>query len=126
METSTLIFILDDDYQFARLVQAKLAQNGYRDAVVFTDEKECLTNMKKNPKILIVDYHLKSMTGLQFIKKTKMAHQDMFSILVSGEFHDCLNKIQDERFIQYVDKYVIKGMDEMNELIDAVENISTE
>jgi DNA-binding response OmpR family regulator len=126
MEHSTLIFILDDDYRFARLIQAKLAQNGYKDSVVFTDEKECLTNMKKNPKILIVDYHLKSMTGLQFIKKTKIEHQDIFSILVSGEFHNSPDKMQDERFIRYVDRYVIKGMDEMNELVDAVGQISSE
>lgn len=121
MENSTLIYILDDDYHFARLVQAKLGQHGFDNVVVFTDEKECLKEMKKEPKMLIVDYHLKNMTGLQFVKKVKSSNEDLYTVLISGELQNQFNKILDDRFIRYVDKFIIKGMDEINELLETVE-----
>jgi hypothetical protein len=60
------------------------------------------------------------MSGLQLIQKAKSICPDFFSILLSGEYHKNNGSMMDERFLQYIDKYIIKGMDDMNELMDAL------
>jgi len=120
---NNLIFIIDDDLGYGRYVQARLAQNRYNNVNLYDDEKACLKDMKQSPDILIVDYHLKTMSGLQLIQKAKIIYPDFYSILLSGEYHNTnTTGSMDERFIQYIDKYIIKGMDDMEELFEAIDN----
>jgi ActR/RegA family two-component response regulator len=124
-ETDNLIFIIYDDLGYGRYVQARLIQNNYTNVHLYDDEKSCLSDMKRLPAILIVDYHLKDMSGLQLIQRAKNIHPDFYSILLSGEYHNTQsgNSI-DERFLKYIDKYIIKGMNDMEELFDALDDFS--
>ena len=112
--------MIDSDSDYGTSVKINLAKKNFNNFVLFEDEKDCLSNMIKKPKILITGYHLKNSSGLQLIKKAKAIYPDFFSILLSGEFHNETFKVFDERFLQYVDKYIIKGMDDMEELIETV------
>jgi DNA-binding NtrC family response regulator len=121
--TNNLIFIIDDDLGYGRYVQARLAQNKYTNVHLYEDEKACLKDMKKFPAILIVDYHLKEMSGLQLIQKAKNIYPDFYSILLSGEYHNTQStNVMDERFLAYIDKYIIKGMNDMEELFEALDD----
>lgn len=120
MDRSVLIHMVDLDENYGRLVKHFLEKNDFKQVILFTDENECLSNMKKKPKILITGYHLKNMSGLQLIKKAKTVFPNFYSILLSGDFHKDTYHAFDERFIQLVDKYIIKGMDDMEELMDAL------
>jgi len=121
--TNNLIFIIDDDLGYGRYVQARLAQNKYTNVHLYDDEKAFLKDMKKFPAILIVDYHLKAMSGLQLIQKAKNIYPDFYSILLSGEYHNTQNaSVMVERFLAYIDKYIIKGMNDMEELFEALDD----
>lgn len=120
MGNSVLIYIVERDEAYGKLIQSILAKHQYKHVTLFTDENECLAHIVNKPKILITSYHLKTMTGLQLIKKARSRYPHLYSILVSADFHNDTNKVFDERFLQYVDKYIIKGMDDMEELIEAV------
>lgn len=123
IETNNLIFIIDDDLGYGRYVQARLAQNKYTNVHLYDDEKTVLKDMKQSPAILIVDYHLKEMSGLQLIQKAKHIYPDFYSILLSGEYHNTQNTNgMDERFLKYIDKYIIKGMNDMEELFEALDD----
>ena len=120
---NNLIFIIDDDLGYGRYVQARLAQNKYTNVHLYDDEKAFLKDMKKSPAILIVDFHLKEMSGLQLIQKAKNIYPDFYSILLSGEYHNTQNaSVIDERFLKYIDKYIIKGMNDMEELFEALDD----
>lgn len=120
MKSSVLIHMVDLDEKYGKLVKDYLAKHDFKKVSIFTDEKECLSNMKMRPDILITGYHLKNMSGLQLIKKTKSMLPSCYSILLSGDFHNDTNHAFDERFLQLVDKYIIKGMDDMEELMEAL------
>ena len=120
MNSSVLIHVVEVDEKYGMLVKDFLEKNNFKHVTLFTDEKECLSNMKKKPKILITGYHLKNMSGLQLLKKAKTVFPNFYSILLSGDFHKDTHHAFDERFLQLVDKYIIKGMDDMEELMDAL------
>jgi CheY-like chemotaxis protein len=126
MENSPLIFVVDKDVKFINLVRNKLAECEYNNVVVFTDEKECLKNLKMDPKILIINQQLDRTSGLQIIKKIKSVRKDLFAILASREMPNQFQRLVDDQFIHYVDKLIIKGMDDMNEMMEAIENCMVE
>jgi CheY-like chemotaxis protein len=101
-----------------------LVQKKFGHVVPFYDGKKCLANMTKMPQALIIEDHLKSMTGLQFIQKAKTAYPGLFVVLLSGGNND-FTVLRDERFILYVDKFILKGMNDMNELVDALVHCRT-
>jgi Response regulator containing a CheY-like receiver domain and a GGDEF domain len=112
--------MVDKDEEYTNNVRNSLASKSFKNVVSFIDETECLKNMSKGPKIVITDSHLKCLSGLQLIKKARLIYPDFFSILLSKDFQEGSFKIYDERFLQYVDKYIIKGMDDMEEIIETV------
>ncbi len=120
MASSTLIYIMNNDEGYGKIVKTSLAAKRFKNVVFFADEAECLKNMGKKPKVLITGSRLKSLSGLQLIKKARAIYPDFYSILLSNDFQNDSFKIYDERFIQYVDKYIIKGMDDMEEIIETV------
>jgi len=120
MNSSVLIHMVDVDENYGKLVKSILAKHNFKHVTLYTNETDCLANITKRPKVLITGYHLKTMSGLQLIKKAKSIFPGFYSILLSGDFHKDTQNVYDERFIQYVDKYIIKGMDDMEELIDTV------
>lgn len=126
MENSPLIFVVDKDVKFINLVRNKLAEYEYNNVVVFTDEKECLKNLKMDPKILIINQQLDRTSGLHIIKKIKSVRKDLFAILASREMPNQFQRLVDDQFIHYVDKLIIKGMDDMNEMMEAIENCMVE
>lgn len=118
MEASILIYMVETDRNYAKTIKSILAEHNFKNFVLFEEEKECLANMAKRPQILIAGYHYKGISGLQLIKKAKTMSPHLFSILLSGDFNN--ETVYDERFLQYVDKYIIKGMDDIEELIETV------
>jgi len=120
MENSVLIYMIDPDEAYGIKVKNRLAFNHFENFAFFSDTEECLKNMNKKPKILIVSAHLKSFSGIQLIKKARATNPKFFSILLSGESDEDPFKICDDRFLQFVDKYIIKGMDDLEEIIETV------
>ena len=120
MDSSVLIHMVDIDEDYRKLVKSILSKHNFKHMSLYSNENDCLADMIKKPKILITGYHLNHISGLQLIKKARAIYPHFYSILLSGDFHKDTLKVYDERFIQYVDKYIIKGMDDMEELIEAI------
>jgi YesN/AraC family two-component response regulator len=125
MCNNCLIFILDYDFEYGKHIITRFAQENFYSVIRFTDEKECMDSIKMKPDVVITGYQLKSMTGLDFIQKAKAIHPDFFAILLSGEFYQDFLKVGD-KLVFYVDKLIIKGMDDMNEIIDTLKDYQVE
>jgi len=116
---NSLIFVVEDDIPFGKLIQYYLMKHGYKNMIVYTHEKDCLDNFKRHPDVLITDYRLKCMDGIKLIQKAKKIYLDFYCILLSGMQYDeiFVNGISG----QYIDKYIRKGLYSMNELVLAID-----
>jgi len=116
MDSSDLIYMIDNDKNYGNVVKAILAAKKYENVVFFADAQECLKNMAKKPKVLIANSHLHDLSGVQLIKKARAVYPNFFSILLSSDLQNDPFKICDDRFLQYVDKFIIKGMNDLEEI----------
>jgi len=117
---NSLIFVVEDDIPFGKLIQYYLMKHGYKNMIVYTHENDCLDNFKRHPDVLITDYRLKCMDGIKLIQKAKKIYPDFYCILLSGMQYDeiFVNGISG----QYIDKYIRKGLYSMNELVHTLDH----
>jgi DNA-binding NtrC family response regulator len=115
LEKNSLIFVVEDDIPCGKLMQYYLTKNGYKNVWLYTHEKDCLANFKRHPDVLITDYRLKSMNGINLIQKAKKIYPDFYCILLSGFQPDDIFDTEISK--QYIDVYIRKGLNCMNKLI---------
>jgi ActR/RegA family two-component response regulator len=116
----SLIFLIDDDEPYGKLIQTHIQRQGFGNVVLFQDERSCLLNIIQHPHVLITDYHLNYMSGLKLIEQARKIIRSFYSILLSGVYH---NEIySDDMSIRNVDKYIIKGENDLNQLSETLHN----
>ena len=85
-EKLPLIFLVDDQPMLLDLAEMSLQSEGY-SLKKFTDPELALKAFLKarpKPVLLITDYALGKMNGLELVEKCKEAKPDLTSILISG------------------------------------------
>jgi CheY-like chemotaxis protein len=85
-EKPPLIFLVDDQPILLDLAEMSLQAGGY-SLKKFTDPEIALKSFLKarpKPVLLITDYAMGKMNGLELIEKCKAANPDLKSILISG------------------------------------------
>lgn len=81
-----LVFIVDDEALLGQLADTVLSEAGYRTRC-FLDPIEVLRAVRDDgdrPDLLVTDYVMGSMTGLELIEECKKFHPQMRTILLSG------------------------------------------
>ena len=81
-----LIYIVDDEALLLDLGEVSLQPDGY-SVKKFQDPEEALKSFlqeKSKPALLITDYAMGKMNGLELIEKCKQAHPDLKAMLISG------------------------------------------
>jgi DNA-binding NtrC family response regulator len=82
----TLIYLVDDQPMLLDLAEVSLQADGY-DFKKFLDPEVALQSFLKarvKPALLITDYAMGKMNGLELIEKCKAARPELKSILISG------------------------------------------
>ena len=85
-EKLPVIFLVDDQAMLLDLAEMSLQNEGY-SLKKFTDPEVALKSFLKarpKPALLITDYAMGKMNGLELIEKCKEAKPDLKSILISG------------------------------------------
>lgn len=80
------IFVVDDNDMVVELVENILRIDHYRSRV-FTDPEEalkCFTEAEEKPPLLITDFVMDRLNGMELIQKCKKLHQPLRTILYSG------------------------------------------
>ena len=114
-----LVFIVEDDVPCGKLLEYYLRKNGYTHVVLFTEENTFLNELKQHPHIVITDFRLKSMNGIELMKYAREIHSGFYCILFSGMNYDEI--FNDETPETYVDKYIRKGLTGMEELLQELD-----
>ncbi len=81
------ILLVEDDHFFASMMQELLRQNGYTDIKHFDNGLECLLQVyeEKVPDIVIMDYHLGLVNGLEILQKIRAYKPSLKVIFMSGQ-----------------------------------------
>ncbi len=111
----SLIFIVEDDFPCGKLIYYFLKKHGFKNTELFTRAEDCLINMERKPAVIITDYRLKSMNGLHLIQECRNIYSDFYCILLSGLDMEYI--ASKEPVNQYIDRYIMKGCNGMDELL---------
>ena len=115
------IFIVDDDDMFKLLLGTHLKTNEQNTVLVFSTGEACLDALSENPDIIILDYHLNSVSqnaadGMQILQAIKKHNHRIHVIMLSSQesYGTALKTIT-----KGAEQYVIKG----NNALEEIENI---
>lgn len=82
---SPLIFIVEDNPVYSKLVVSYLKTNKFTNTEAFSSGEDVLKAMERQPKIVIQDYLLDGMNGIEVLKKAKQIAPDVEFIFLSGQ-----------------------------------------
>ncbi|MGQ8337307.1 response regulator [Sunxiuqinia sp. A32] len=80
-----LIFVVEDNHVYNKLIISFLKTNKFENVEAFYTGEEALAAMTKQPKIVIQDYLLEGMNGIEVLKKAKRVAPDVEFIFLSGQ-----------------------------------------
>jgi len=83
---SAELIIIDDDQMILKILKRVLEENGY-SVLIFNNPEIALTKLKESgvcPKLIIIDYYMPNMTGLEFYQEIKKYFKDIKCIFMSG------------------------------------------
>ena len=93
--TDGLIFVVDDEPMIGEIVSSILDLEGYRSAV-FTDPRKALeafTQANPKPELLMTDYVMGSMNGMELIHRCRTLAPRLKTILYSGNVTEDITSI---------------------------------
>lgn len=83
--SSRIVFIVEDDPGYARMLKYLFEMNPDHEVMVFGSGKECVENLHLNPSIITLDYSLPDMDGSDILKKIKGHDKDIYVIMLSSQ-----------------------------------------
>ena len=111
------IFIVEDDDLYSMLLESKVKEMG--DFVVhrFASGEEMLQTLEPQPTLLILDYYLSGINGLEVLKRFKERCVDVPVIILSGQDNvDTTIKALNAGATEYI----VKSEDSIRELEQAI------
>jgi DNA-binding NtrC family response regulator len=118
-----LIFVVDDNKILNRVTTEHLKKNGYFNVRSFFSGEECLDSLKKRliPDIVVEDYNMTGMNGIDVLKAVKKKHlQTQFIFLTSNDdIEIAVNTIKYGAF-----DYIVKDSMSMEKLVYKIDTLS--
>jgi DNA-binding response OmpR family regulator len=86
MEKSALrIIVLDDDPFLGKLVHSFLQKHGYTNSMLVDDESECIRLAESGHNLVILDYDLKTIKGLEVMQQINANNPSSSFIFFSAQ-----------------------------------------
>jgi DNA-binding NtrC family response regulator len=117
----TRIFLIDDDNMYGNIIKMALEENENHDVRLFTSGEEFMLQIQESPDIVIIDYSLPGMSGIDVLKKTKEFNPDISAIILSGQERV---EVVVEAYNHGANNYLIKGDNVIFELKHVLKNLS--
>lgn len=80
-----LIFVVEDNPVYSKLVVSYLKTNKFSNVESFSSGEEVLQAMPRQPRVVIQDYLLDGMNGIEVLKRAKKIAPDVEFIFLSGQ-----------------------------------------
>ena len=79
------VFIVDDDCFCRNIYKQQLTNMGFSRIYMFKNGEECLSNISILPDIIILDYDMATLDGLQVLKIIKKSYPLITLLMISGQ-----------------------------------------
>ena len=119
-ENSNLIFIVDDSKMYAMMLEHQLQKLTTYKSKVYLTGQECLENLSLKPDVIILDYSLPKMDGLEILQNIKKYNSEIPIIILSGQQE---LKIAIRMFKEGAVDYIIKDKDAVSKLVKSINKI---
>ena len=117
-----LIFVVEDNQMYNKLVVSYLRTNKFTNVESFLTGEDVLRNMNKNPDIIIQDYLLDGMTGIEVLIKAKKTNPNVEFIFLSG--NDSIDiAINSMKYGAY--NYILKDQMALPKLVEKIQKINS-
>lgn len=117
-----LIFVVEDNQMYNKLVVSYLKTNKLTNVEAYLSGEDALKNMDKNPDIVIQDYLLEGMTGIEVLIKSKKTNPDVEFIFLSGQ--DSIDiAINSMKYGAY--DYIVKDQMALQKLVNKIQKINS-
>jgi len=117
-----LIFVVEDNQMYNKLVVSYLKTNKLTNVESYLSGEEALNNMSKNPDIIIQDYLLEGMTGIEVLIKAKKTNPNVEFIFLSGQ--DSIDiAINSMKYGAY--DYIVKDQMALQKMVNKINKINS-
>ncbi len=117
-----LIFVVEDNQMYNKLVVSYLKTNKFSNVESFLTGEDALKNMDKNPDIVIQDYLLDGMTGIEVLIKAKKTNPNVEFIFLSGQ--DSIDiAINSMKYGAY--DYIVKDQMALQKMVNKIHKINS-
>ena len=115
-----LIFVVEDNSVYNKLIVSHLHSHKLTRVETFASGEECLKNLQLKPDIIIQDYLLEGINGLDVLKATKKRFPSTEFIFLSGQ--DSIEvAINSMKYGAY--DYIVKDRFALKKLTDKIKRI---
>jgi len=120
MSESFSIFVVEDDEFYSEVLEYHLSLNPDVTVTKFTNAKEFLKNLDKNPDAITLDYSLPDMSGEEVLRKIKEYNSEIPVVMVSGQedIKTAITLLKDGAY-----DYIVKDEDTKDRIWNAIKNI---
>jgi FixJ family two-component response regulator len=117
-----LIFVVEDNQIYNKLVVSYLKTNKFTRVESYLSGEDALNNMNKNPDIIIQDYLLEGMTGIEVLIKAKKTNPNVEFIFLSGQ--DSIDiAINSMKYGAY--DYIVKDQMALQKMVNKIHKINS-
>ncbi len=119
-QPNTLVFIVEDDPMYQKMVKYVMELNPDHEVRVFSKGRDCLKHLDEKPAIVSLDYTLPDLEGEEILKKIKSHDPNIGVIILSGQ-QDVATAVN--LLKEGADDYVIKDNETKERLLLSVNKI---
>jgi DNA-binding NtrC family response regulator len=119
-EKHHLVFIVEDNEMYSLMLDYTLSNESVCRCMSFKSGEECINNLSLNPMLIILDYTLPGMNGMQTLKRIRQINRDVPVVILTGnEDVDAAREFLN----QGVFYYLIKGENTVPELEQVIDSV---
>ncbi len=107
---TTHITVVDDEYDIVLVIEQMLSDLAV-EIHTFTDPRMALEYFRQNPgqvKLLITDYRMPQMSGIEFIRSIREKLKETMKIIVISAFEPTEHEIHSAQAVLSVDEIITK------------------
>lgn len=117
-----LIFVVEDNHVYNRLIVSFLKTNKLTNVESYTTGEDALKAMERQPAIVIQDYLLEGMNGIEVLKRAKKVAPDVEFIFLSGQDNIDV-AINTMKYGAY--DYIVKDQMALKKLVNKIHKIQS-
>ena len=115
-----LIFVVEDNKTYSKGVVHYLNINGYENVMAFTSGEDCLNQLDLRPNIIIQDYKLQGISGLNVLQRVKsvLPYSEFIFLSAQDSIEIAVSSIKQGAF-----DYIVKDEVALQRMIQKIGNI---